>query len=60
LAAQAEKIKHLHTPPDSPWLFKRDDLEGLAGHGIVKKFQKQAKPPRGARPPQKKSFISIA
>jgi len=60
LAAQAEKIKHLHPLPDGPWLFKRDDLEGIAGQSIAKAVQNRPNYPAGHDPQQKTLFTSTA
>jgi hypothetical protein len=53
LAAQAEKIKHLHPLPDGPWLFKRNDLEGIAGQSIAKTAKNRPNHPAGRDPQQK-------
>lgn len=60
LAAQAEKIKHLHPLPDGPWLFKRDELEGIAGQSIAKAVRNRPNYPAGHDPEQKTLFTSIA
>lgn len=60
LAAQAKKIEHLHPLPDGPWLFKRDELEGIAGQSIAKAVRNRPNDPAGHDPQQKTLFTSTA
>ena len=60
LAAEGGEIDSLHPLPDGPWLFKRTDLEGLAGQSLTARAKNRRKHPAIPDPNQTNLFISTA
>src|SRR5215213_4838649 len=60
LAAERGEIEAVHPLADGPWLFRRADLDGLAGQMLALRVRSDRKHPAVPDPAQRNLFQSIA